>query len=87
MNRLVHLGWFLPGHNTDARCTSGDDFRSLVEPYVTSGLTRGIPSLFADVKSLYVDEEKAKTIGSIAEAVTKRLSETAPASGTTGREN
>ncbi|KAF8308202.1 NMDA receptor-regulated protein 1a [Clavulina sp. PMI_390] len=48
---------------------SGDEFSSAVEPYIRRGITRGIPSLFADLKTLYVDAEKRSTIERIAEAI------------------
>ncbi|EMD39382.1 hypothetical protein CERSUDRAFT_93416 [Gelatoporia subvermispora B] len=32
-----------------------DEFRKLAEPYLYSGLRKGIPSLFADIKALYSD--------------------------------
>ncbi|EKM56495.1 uncharacterized protein PHACADRAFT_253657 [Phanerochaete carnosa HHB-10118-sp] len=47
---------------------TGDDFKELAEPYLTSGLDRNIPSLFADIKSLYRDPQKLSTVASIAEA-------------------
>ncbi|TFL04261.1 NMDA receptor-regulated protein 1a [Pterulicium gracile] len=44
---------------------TGDDFRSLAQPYILSGLTRGIPSLYADIKPLYVDKQKQSAVESI----------------------
>ncbi|GJE86494.1 NMDA receptor-regulated protein 1 [Phanerochaete sordida] len=44
-----------------------DEFKELAEPYITSGLQRNIPSLFADIKSLYRDTHKLSVIASIAE--------------------
>ncbi|KAK2461025.1 hypothetical protein APHAL10511_006966 [Amanita phalloides] len=46
---------------------SGDDFRELVQPYVLSSLEKGIPSLFADLKTLYKDEFRRQTIEDIVE--------------------
>ena len=49
-------------------CASGDQFKSLVEPYLLAGLEKGVPSLFADIKSLYKDAEKLGIIESVVEA-------------------
>lgn len=40
----------------------GDEFRKLVEPYLYSGLRKGIPSLFADIKALYSDTLQVTSI-------------------------
>ncbi|KAG8885365.1 hypothetical protein FRB97_001440 [Tulasnella sp. 331] len=66
MQLLQQLAADLPRANAPKRlpltiCTC-EAFRPLVEPYLLSGLSRGIPSLFADVKSLYVDLEKRQMI-------------------------
>jgi N-alpha-acetyltransferase 15/16, NatA auxiliary subunit len=45
----------------------GDDFQALAEDYLVIGLQKGIPSLFADVKSLYRDARKLTVIASIVE--------------------
>jgi hypothetical protein len=47
--------------------TLGDTFTELATSYLTSGLTKGIPSLFADVKSLYHDDAKRLVIEQIVE--------------------
>lgn len=47
---------------------SGDAFKELVKPYLYSGFTKGIPSLFADIKALYKDAEKQQIIEDIVEA-------------------
>lgn len=52
----------------------GDDFKTLAEPYLYSGLDKGIPSLFADIKALYNDHEKMQVIADIVEALRERLS-------------
>ncbi|TCD68847.1 hypothetical protein EIP91_009561 [Steccherinum ochraceum] len=52
----------------------GDEFKALAEPYLFSGLDKGIPSLFADIKALYRDDEKQHAIASIVEALRERLS-------------
>ncbi|TFK61909.1 NMDA receptor-regulated protein 1a [Pluteus cervinus] len=47
---------------------SGDSFKDLAGTYIRSGLTRGIPSLFADLKALYRDEHKKTAVEEIVEA-------------------
>ncbi|KAK7036634.1 hypothetical protein VNI00_011567 [Paramarasmius palmivorus] len=44
-------------------------FRDLARAYIVSGLTKGIPSLFADLKSLYSDPAKLELIQGIVESV------------------
>ena len=41
---------------------TGQDFIELIKPYVTNALTKGIPSLFADLKPLYKDPSKRQII-------------------------
>lgn len=61
---------------------AGDEFKELAEPYLESGLHRNIPSLFADIKSLYRDPEKLSVIASIAESHHTQLKpQDTPASG------
>ena len=57
---FTHLDWL---HFLSA----GDGFRDLVKPYLLKGLTRGIPSLFSDIKSLYADVEKKAIIQEVME--------------------
>ncbi|KAI3602855.1 nmda receptor-regulated protein 1 [Moniliophthora roreri] len=45
------------------------NFRDLARAYIVSGLTKGIPSLFADLKSLYSDPAKLEIIQDIVENV------------------
>ncbi|KAF5383319.1 hypothetical protein D9615_004982 [Tricholomella constricta] len=47
---------------------SRDDFRDLVKPYLLSGLTKGVPSLFVDIKALYCDDSKRQIVEEIVEA-------------------
>ncbi|KAF9788345.1 NMDA receptor-regulated protein 1a [Thelephora terrestris] len=47
--------------------SKGDEFRELAEPYLFSGLSKGIPSLFVDLKDLYRDQDKQRTIEEIVE--------------------
>ncbi|KAI0341366.1 N-terminal acetyltransferase A, auxiliary subunit [Trametopsis cervina] len=53
----------------------GDDFRELAEPYLITGIEKGIPSIFADIKSLYRDPYKLETIASIVEAHRSKFAE------------
>ena len=46
---------------------AGKEFRELVKPYLLSGLTKGIPSLFSDIKALYRDDEKRQIVEDIVE--------------------
>ena len=46
----------------------GEAFKELAEPYLLTGLAKGIPSLFADIKSLYKDKEKQQVVEDIVEA-------------------
>ena len=46
---------------------AGNEFRELVKPYLLSGLTKGIPSLFSDIKALYQDDEKRQIVEDIVE--------------------
>ena len=53
--------------------TSGDDFKSLAETYLASGLDKGIPSLFADIKALYQDHENRQVIAAYVESLREEL--------------
>ncbi|KAG2046531.1 N-terminal acetyltransferase A, auxiliary subunit [Suillus hirtellus] len=46
---------------------TGQEFQDLIKPYLTNGLTKGIPSLFADLKPLYKDSVKRQIIEDIVE--------------------
>ena len=52
---------------------AGDDFKELVKPYLVSAITKGIPSLFADIKALYCDQEKRQVIEDIVEELRESL--------------
>ncbi|KAH6909609.1 NMDA receptor-regulated protein 1a [Coprinopsis sp. MPI-PUGE-AT-0042] len=54
---------------------TGDEFAKLVEAYLVRGLERGVPSIFADLKSLYKDESKKDVIEKVAESTKERLSQ------------
>ncbi|WVN90218.1 uncharacterized protein L203_105454 [Cryptococcus depauperatus CBS 7841] len=51
----------------------GDKFRELASAYIIKGLERGVPSLFVDIKSVYVDQEKMRIVGNIVEDLVARL--------------
>ncbi|GAA5916478.1 hypothetical protein JCM5296_005897 [Sporobolomyces johnsonii] len=53
--------------------TSGDVFRSKASTYLLNALSKGVPSVFADIKALYVDQEKQRIVGEIVEAFRKAL--------------
>ncbi|KAM0786902.1 hypothetical protein ACM66B_002326 [Microbotryomycetes sp. NB124-2] len=46
---------------------SGDEFRTRAAKYLIDALSKGVPSIFADVKTLYADDEKRAIIGQLAE--------------------
>ncbi|KAG7446845.1 N-terminal acetyltransferase A, auxiliary subunit [Guyanagaster necrorhizus] len=48
---------------------SGDRFKELAKPYLLSGFTKGIPSLFADIKLLYKDQAKLSQIQALLEEI------------------
>ncbi|KAK7684976.1 hypothetical protein QCA50_011811 [Cerrena zonata] len=56
----------------------GDEFKELIESYLLSGIERGIPSLFTDIKLLYKDAFKQETIQSVIESHREKLSSPAP---------
>jgi N-alpha-acetyltransferase 15/16, NatA auxiliary subunit len=53
---------------------TGDQFKDLARPYLLSGLKKGIPSLFFDVKGLYGDGKKRQVVEDIVEQVRESLS-------------
>ncbi|KWU43445.1 N-terminal acetyltransferase A, auxiliary subunit [Rhodotorula sp. JG-1b] len=58
---------------------TSDRFRSRTATYLLNALSKGVPSLFADVKALYTPDEegqaKAKIVGEIVEGFRKGLEE------------
>jgi len=58
----------------------GDQFTQLVKPYIIRGLEKGVPSLFADLKSLYVHKENQAVIENLVESLRE---EYAPTTDTT----
>ncbi|KDQ22405.1 hypothetical protein PLEOSDRAFT_1109515 [Pleurotus ostreatus PC15] len=57
---------------------TGEQFSDLIQQYLRSGLTKGVPSLFADIKGLYTEPQKYKAIQEAAEAI---LQENTPPEG------
>ena len=53
--------------------SSGKQFEEFVDDYLKVRLTKGIPSLFVDLKALYGNEEKKNIIGSLVENYKEQL--------------
>ena len=51
----------------------GEEFRKRVRAYLITGLERGVPSLFVDVKGVYTDKEKLAIVGEVLEEVIGKL--------------
>ncbi|KAF8899782.1 NMDA receptor-regulated protein 1a [Gymnopilus junonius] len=66
LSKLAEFVTLLPRATAPRRLqltlSSGDEFKALIKPYIVQNLTKGVPSLFADLKSLYVDDEKRQII-------------------------
>jgi len=54
-------------------CTSGEQFLSILRPYMESTLAKGVPPLFTDLRPLYKDSSKAKIIGNLVEDMVTNL--------------
>ncbi|GAA5890758.1 hypothetical protein JCM16303_000195, partial [Sporobolomyces ruberrimus] len=54
----------------------GPEFRDKASTYLLSALSKGVPSLFADIKALYADPLKRAAIGEIVEVFRQSLEET-----------
>ena len=53
----------------------GEAFRPLARSYLINGLEKGVPSLFVDVKGVYIDyPEKMAVVGEIVEEIIGQLS-------------
>ncbi|KAJ7512093.1 NMDA receptor-regulated protein 1-domain-containing protein [Mycena galericulata] len=63
---------------------SGEQFKELVTPYLLSGLKKGVPSLFSDIKGLYQDKLKQQIIEEVAVTARDKFSlvSTEPSSST-----
>lgn len=57
---------------------TGSQFKELAQNYITRGLTKGIPSLFADLKALYLDKEKQQVIEDIVDNLRSEYTPTTP---------
>ena len=83
LEKFVHI----PGATTPRRLqlnlASGDQFMELVKPYLVRGLEKGLPSLFTDLKALYVDKEKQVVIENVVDALRE---EYAPTTDITNKE-
>ncbi|SCV69473.1 BQ2448_2493 [Microbotryum intermedium] len=55
---------------------SGNEFETRASRYLTDALSKGVPSLFADIKSLYPDAAKRSKIGQLVEAYRASLEST-----------
>lgn len=52
---------------------SGDKFEAATDRYLRMRLQKGVPSTFVDLKALYADEDKARTIEQLAEGYLAKL--------------
>ncbi|XP_018329943.1 N-alpha-acetyltransferase 15, NatA auxiliary subunit isoform X2 [Agrilus planipennis] len=52
----------MPPKRLPLNYAQGDQFRNLVDKYLRRGLTKGVPPLFVDLRSLYVDPLKVEII-------------------------
>jgi len=50
-----------------------DVFRDLVKSYLITGLERGVPSLFVDVKGVYSSSNKMSIVGEVVEYIVSQL--------------
>ncbi|CAG9856558.1 unnamed protein product [Phyllotreta striolata] len=55
----------MPPRRLPLNYATGDDFRNLVDKYMRKALSKGVPPLFVDLRSLYADKSKADTIESL----------------------
>lgn len=60
---------------------AGQDFKDLIKPYLTNALTKGIPSLFADLKPLYKDSVKRQVIEDTVEEFRATFAASSPPTG------
>jgi hypothetical protein len=63
----------LERHRNIALTRAGEKFRELTKTYLVSGLERGVPSLFVDVKGVYIDAERMRMVGEIVEEIIFQL--------------
>lgn len=62
-----------------------ESFKDIAHEYITNRLTKGVPSLFVDLKSLYNDVEKLQIIGDLVEGYRTELEKSCKYSSTDGR--
>ncbi|KAG1732951.1 NMDA receptor-regulated protein 1-domain-containing protein [Suillus lakei] len=60
---------------------TGQEFKDLIKPYLTNALTKGIPSLFADLKPLYRDSLKRQIIEDTVEEFRATFATSSPPTG------
>jgi peptide alpha-N-acetyltransferase len=60
---------------------AGQEFTDLIKPYLTNALTKGIPSLFADLKPLYKDSAKRQVIEDTVEEFRANFETSSPSTG------
>lgn len=60
---------------------AGQEFTDLIKPYLTNALTKGIPSLFADLKPLYKDSAKRQIIEDTVEEFRANFESSSPSTG------
>jgi N-alpha-acetyltransferase 15/16, NatA auxiliary subunit len=51
----------------------GEEFKSRVAAYIIAGLERGVPSLFVDIKGLYVNEDKLLAVEEVVKGLRRKL--------------
>jgi hypothetical protein len=72
--KLIPLD-FLEGNSLYDWIDVGDDFRIAVDKYLRGFLSKGVPSTFVSLKSLYTNPSKRKTIQDLAESYLASLGE------------
>lgn len=55
----------MPPKRLPLNYASGDVFKNLVDKYMRKGLSKGVPPLFVDLRSLYTDKTKVEIIESL----------------------
>ncbi|KAG1885401.1 NMDA receptor-regulated protein 1-domain-containing protein [Suillus subluteus] len=68
-------------HRLALHVATGQEFKDLIKPYLTNALTKGIPSLFADLKPLYRDPAKRQIIEDTVEEFRSTLAIPSPSTG------
>jgi peptide alpha-N-acetyltransferase len=68
-------------HRLALHVAAGQEFKDLIKPYLTNALTKGIPSLFADLKPLYKDSAKRQIIEDIVAEFRTNFETSSPSTG------